>query len=234
VRRRLLDELRRARPDLDDAEEAIAAGRVFVNGSPVTNPSSMVTPGASVVVRPRTELRGSRKLAAALDALTVDPAARTCLDVGAAAGGFTTTLLDRGASRVYAVDVGHGQLRGSLRQDARVVNLESTNVADLDRHLVPDPISLVTVDVSYLSLTAAVAQLDRLEIEPGAELVGLVKPMFELRLSDAPTDAEGVRRALEEARRGVEAAGWEVRAAIASPVPGARGAMEGWVHATRD
>ena len=106
-----------------------------------------------------------------------------CLDLGAAAGGFTRVLLESGAARVYAVDAGFGQLLGSLRQDPRVVNLEATNVAALDTHLIPEPIEVVTIDVSYLALAAAVAQLDRITIVPGADLIGLVKPMFELRLA---------------------------------------------------
>ena len=111
-------------------------------------------------------LRGSAKLAAALDAFGIDVAGRLCLDVGASTGGFTSVLLERGAARVYAVDAGHGQLLGSLRQDARCVNLEATNVGDLTVALVPDVIDLVTVDVSYLALREAVRQLSALQLAP--------------------------------------------------------------------
>ena len=127
---------------------------------------------------------------------------------------------------MYAVDVGHGQLRGSLRQDPRVVNLEATNVADLDRTLVPDAIDVVVVDVSYLSLSAAVSQLHRVALAPGAALVGLVKPMFELRAATAPSDRDSLDAALAAASAGVAAAGWSVRGSINSPVTGARGARE--------
>ena len=156
-----------------------------------------------------------------------------CLDLGAAAGGFTRVLLEAGASRVYAVDAGFGQLLGSLRQDARVVNLEATNVARLDDRLVPDRIEVVTIDVSYLALAAAVAQLDRIVLAPNADLVGLVKPMFELRLATAPVDPALVDEATRRAAEGIETAGWRVVATMPSPVVGARGAVEALIHARR-
>lgn len=155
------------------------------------------------------------------------------LDVGAAAGGFTRVLLGAGARRVYAVDAGFGQLLGSLRQDSRVVNLEATNVAQLDADMVPEPIDVVTVDVSYLSLASAVCQLERVRIRPGAELVGLVKPMFELRLASAPTDSATARRAAEQAAAGLARCGWTLLHTVPSPVTGARGAVEMLLHAAR-
>ncbi len=156
-----------------------------------------------------------------------------CLDLGAAAGGFTRVLLEAGACRVYAVDAGFGQLLGSLRQDPRVVNLEATNVARVDQRLVPDQVEVVTVDVSYLALAAAVAQLDRIALAPGADLVGLVKPMFELRLAAAPVDPAVVDEATRRASEGIETAGWRVIATMPSPVVGARGAVEALIHARR-
>ncbi len=153
----------------------------------------------SDVARSRRELRGSAKLRAALDRFGVHVEGRVALDVGAAAGGFTTVLLERGAAKVYAVDAGHGQLLGSLRQDPRVVNLESTNIAELNDELVPDDIDLVTIDVSYLSLTQAVRQLRTVRLAEGADLVGLVKPMFELQLAAAPSEPAVLRQALDKA-----------------------------------
>jgi 23S rRNA (cytidine1920-2'-O)/16S rRNA (cytidine1409-2'-O)-methyltransferase len=178
-------------------------------------------------------LRGEAKLRAALSGFDVRVAGRVCLDLGAAAGGFSRVLLEAGATRVYAVDAGFGQLLGSLRQDPRVVNLEATNVAALDGRLIPDTIQLVTVDVSYLSLAAAVAQLDRIDIAGDAELIGLVKPMFELRLATAPSDLVTVEAATERAAAGIAAAGWRVIGAMASPVLGGRGAVEALIHARR-
>jgi len=178
-------------------------------------------------------LRGEAKLRAALAEFDVDVRGRTCLDVGAAAGGFTRVLLDEGAARVYAVDAGFGQLLGSLRQDPRVLNLEATNVSKLDVHLVPDAIDVVTVDVSYLALAAAVAQLGGIVLADGADLIGLVKPMFELRLPTAPTDQQTVAAAVERAAIGIAAAGWEVIGTMPSPVLGGRGAVEALLHARR-
>ena len=228
----LVKELARQRPDLDDPAAAIAAGLVLVDGRPVANPESRVAKGCSLVVRVEAPLRGEAKLRAALDRFGVVVAGRVALDAGAAAGGFTTVLLDRGATRVYAVDAGHGQLLGSLRQDPRVVNLEGTNLGSLDRSLVPDPVEVVTLDLSYLSLADAVVQLEAVDVA-GADLVALVKPMFELHLDHAPTDPESVDAAVAAARAGVEAAGWRVAGSMTSPVTGSRGAAEALLHAVR-
>ncbi len=170
---------------------------------------------------------------AALSGFGVLIAGRACLDLGAAAGGFTRVLLEAGASRVYAVDAGFGQLLGSLRQDPRVVNLEATNVAALDSRLIPEAIEVLTVDVSYLALAAAVAQLDRITIAADADLIGLVKPMFELRLATAPSDPGIVGAAIARASTGIVAAGWQVVGTMPSPVLGGRGAVEALVHARR-
>lgn len=182
----------------------------------------------------RGPLRGEAKLQAAINAFAIDVHGRIALDVGAAAGGFTTVLLRGGAARVYAVDAGHGQLLGSLRQDRRVVNLEATNVAQLDRRLIPDAIDVITIDVSYLSLSDAVAQLDGVRLRAGADLIGLVKPMFELRRATAPVDDDSVHAATDLAVTGIAAAGWHVLGRLRSPVLGARGAPEMLVHARRD
>jgi len=179
----------------------------------------------------RRELRGSLKLRAALDAFDVKVSSRVCLDIGASTGGFTTVLLERGAARVYAVDAGHGQLLGSLRQDPRVVNLEATNVGELDDERIPDVVDLVTADLSYLSLSDAVAELGRVAIARGADLIGLVKPMFELKRPTAPSDRESLDEAARVAVEGVAAADWMVLATIDSPVRGAKGAPELFLHA---
>lgn len=178
-------------------------------------------------------LRGEAKLRAALTEFGVQVTGRVCLDLGAAAGGFTRVLLESGAARVYAVDAGFGQLLGSLRQDERVVNLEATNVSVLDSQLIPEAIEAVTIDVSYLALAAAVAQLDRITIAPGADLIGLVKPMFELRLARAPVDPETVDAATARAVAGIAETGWEIVGVMPSPVLGGRGAVEALVHARR-
>jgi 23S rRNA (cytidine1920-2'-O)/16S rRNA (cytidine1409-2'-O)-methyltransferase len=232
-RRKLSAELARRRSDLPDPVELIAAGRVLVDGAVVANPDSMVSPGSAIVVDDPEPLRGTLKLGPALDRFGVDPAGRVCLDAGASAGGFTSTLLERGARRVYAVDVGYGQLLGSLRQNERVVNLERTNVADLDEKLVPDAIDLVTLDLGYLSLADGVPQLNGLAFAPGADLVALVKPMFELRLGEPPEERLALDEALKRASAGVESAGWRMTGSMDSPVRGGGGAAELFLHARR-
>ena len=218
-------------PDLD-VVATIRAGLVTVNGFPVRNPDSLVDARAVVAIRVPSSLQGERKLAAALETFRVAVAGRVAVDVGAAAGGFTRALLAAGARRVYAVDVGFGQLLGSLRQDPRVVTLERTNLAALSPALVPDPVGLVTIDVSYVSLAAAVPQLAGLAFQPGAELVALVKPMYELGLSHLPAPDEAPR-AVEVARGPIEALGWQVCGVMESPVRGHHGAVEFFLHARR-
>ena len=123
--------LQRRFPDLVDPSEAITNGRVLVDGAPITNPASRVRTDASLRVLSSEPLRGTRKLRATLESFDLTVCGAVALDLGAAAGGFTQALLDAGAARVYAVDVGSGQLRGHLRADARVVNLERTNISVL-------------------------------------------------------------------------------------------------------
>jgi 23S rRNA (cytidine1920-2'-O)/16S rRNA (cytidine1409-2'-O)-methyltransferase len=220
-------------PDRSDLGALIEAGSVFVDGRPITNIDARVPRDAVIQVRPDAPLRGSAKLEAALAAFTVPVDGRIALDAGAAAGGFTATLLAAGAARVYAVDAGHGQLRGSLRQDPRVVALERTNLGELDVTLVPDAIGVVTLDLSYLSLAGAVPQLERLRLAPDADLVALVKPMFELALAEPPSDPAEIVRAVDLARAAIDAGPWTVAATIESPVTGAHGAVEHLIHARR-
>jgi 23S rRNA (cytidine1920-2'-O)/16S rRNA (cytidine1409-2'-O)-methyltransferase len=231
----VVDHVHAARPDIDDPVAAIADRKLMVDGRIVTSVRALVPATASVVLRPSRALRGEDKLRAALNAFAVDVADRICLDIGAAAGGFTRVLLEHGAAKVIAVDVGFGQLRGSLRAHSRVVNLERTNVADLGR-AVPRcwDIEVITLDVSYLSVSDAVPQMEAVRISPTADLVALVKPMFELGLAEPPTDDRTLIRAVELARRGIERHGrWCVVAAMPSPVTGARGAREWLLHARR-
>jgi 23S rRNA (cytidine1920-2'-O)/16S rRNA (cytidine1409-2'-O)-methyltransferase len=229
--RKLGDEVVRAFPSIEDPNAAIRAGIVLVDGLIATNPESLVRPGASIALRRERPLRGQRKLAAALAAFAVDVGGRVALDAGAAAGGFTSALLDAGARRVYAVDAGFGQLLGSLRQDSRLVNLERTNLGELDASVVPDELEVVTLDLSYLALADAVPQLAGLRIARGCTLVALVKPQFELGLSMPPTEERVLADAVRRAIAGICGAGWQVTGSIRSPVAGSRGAIEFFVHA---
>jgi 23S rRNA (cytidine1920-2'-O)/16S rRNA (cytidine1409-2'-O)-methyltransferase len=231
--RKVIDVLARTHPHLQDPEDAIVRGFIRVGGSIVTNPASLVPETAGVAVHVPAALRGELKLRAALAAFDVDVRARVALDVGAAAGGFTRALLDAGARRVYAVDAGYGQLVGSLRQDPRVVNLERTNVSELERSRVPEDLDVVTLDLSYLSLACALPQLDRLGIDVKADLVALVKPMFELELAAPPTARRQLDEAVARAAAAARATGWAPVSSIESPVRGARGTVEYFLHARR-
>ena len=207
------------------------SGEVLVDGRTVTNPASMVRPGDPVVHRPPVALRGEAKLRPALLEFGIDVTGKVALDVGACTGGFTKVLLEAGASRVYAVDAGHGQLLGSLRQDPRVVNLEATNVGELTCANIPEPVEVISIDVSYLSLSAAIEQVGRVTIARDADLIGLIKPMFELRRATAPADDESLAAAVALATEGAISAGWRVVGTMRSPVTGRGGAIEYLLHA---
>jgi 23S rRNA (cytidine1920-2'-O)/16S rRNA (cytidine1409-2'-O)-methyltransferase len=232
--RALAKELARRYPELEAPAASIESGHVVVDGFVVTNPSSLVRIDASISFRRDESLRGEVKLRAALARFDVQVRSRIAVDLGAAAGGFTRALLEAGAARVYAVDAGHGQLLGSLRSDPRVVNLERTNVARLETRLVPDPIGLLTLDLSYLAVGRAVTQLSELHLLRGADALALVKPMFELGLAQPPTDERTLNEAVARAASGLAAERWNVIDTMRSPVRGSRGAIEFFVHARRE
>jgi 23S rRNA (cytidine1920-2'-O)/16S rRNA (cytidine1409-2'-O)-methyltransferase len=204
-----------------------------VDGRLVDNPRSLVREGARIELTREQPLRGEAKLRAALATFDVDVRGRVALDLGAAAGGFTRALLEAGAACVYAVDAGFGQLLGLLRQDPRVVVLERVNLGELDTRRVPEPVGVITIDLSYLAVSDAAPQLERIHIAPRADLVALVKPMFELGLASPPADPERLAAAVERATAGLEASGWSVLGSIPSPVTGAGGALELLLHARR-
>jgi len=231
--RKLRDELARAHPSISDPDAAIAGGAVVVDGRIVSNPASLVREGAAITLRIDESLRGEAKLKAALASFEIAVRGHIALDVGAAAGGFTRVLLDAGARRVYAVDAGYGQLLGSLRQDARVINLEATNVGELNVDIVPDEIDLVTLDLSYLALSDAVPQLETVRLAERAHAVALVKPQFELGLPEPPHDRAHLLEAVNKARDAFLACGWQRPEWIESPVRGRRGSIEFLLHATR-
>jgi 23S rRNA (cytidine1920-2'-O)/16S rRNA (cytidine1409-2'-O)-methyltransferase len=228
----LLTLLNRRFPQLDDPIVLIKEGAVLVNGVPAASPRTRVRTDAAVWIRRPRLLRGTIKLSRALTAFGVDAAGAVALDLGAAAGGFTQALLDAGAARVYAVDVGAGQLRGWLRADPRVINLERTNLASLGPHLIAEPASLLTIDLSYLSVAEAIGQVDRRLLTPSAQLIALVKPTFELRAPTLASHPRQVTAAIGAAARALEAHGWQVRAQLPSPILGAKGAIEVLLHAS--
>jgi 23S rRNA (cytidine1920-2'-O)/16S rRNA (cytidine1409-2'-O)-methyltransferase len=178
-------------PSRERARALIMAGEVRVNGRPLDKAGTLVPDDAACeLVGAGAELRyasrGGLKLEHALDAFGLDPSGRVCLDVGASTGGFTDVLLRRGAARVYAVDVGRGQLAWRLRADPRVVVMERTNARYLTA--LPEPIACAVCDVSFISLRLVLPPVAAL-LEPGAWVVALVKPQFEAGRAEADRGA---------------------------------------------
>jgi 23S rRNA (cytidine1920-2'-O)/16S rRNA (cytidine1409-2'-O)-methyltransferase len=230
----LLTLLQRRFPGLDDPARLIKEGAVLVNGVPAESPRSRVRADAAIRIRHPRLLRGTIKLAYALAAFDIDAAGAIALDLGAAAGGFTQALLDARAARVYAVDAGAGQLRGWLRADPRVINLERTNLARLGPHLITEPADLITMDLSYLSYLAiadAIGQVDRQMLAPTAQLIALVKPTFELHAATLADQPQQIAAAAETAARALEDHGWRILGQQPSPILGTKGAVEILLHA---
>jgi 23S rRNA (cytidine1920-2'-O)/16S rRNA (cytidine1409-2'-O)-methyltransferase len=185
---------------------------------------------------PRFVSRGGEKLDAALDRFTIDPVGVRALDAGASTGGFTDCLLQRGAARVVALDVGHGQLHERLRADPRVEVHERRNVRDLAPGDLGEPFPLVVADLSFISLRAVLPHLLD-QAAPGADLVLLVKPQFEAGRDEASRgrgvirDPEVWRRVLEEVVVALRGYGAAIMGAMPSPITGADGNVEFLVHA---
>ena len=214
------------------ARAAIEAGGVVADGRPVTKASELLTDDAvieAVAAHPWVG-RGALKLVHALDLWPVAVDGRVVLDVGASTGGFTEVCLARGAVRVYAVDVGRGQLHPKVAADPRVVSLEATDARDLTAVLVPEPPGLIVTDVSFISLAKALPAALALA-EPSADLVALVKPQFEVGRARVGkgglvTDPQAHADALAGVVAFLETAGWAVRGAADSPIEGGDGNRE--------
>jgi 23S rRNA (cytidine1920-2'-O)/16S rRNA (cytidine1409-2'-O)-methyltransferase len=174
--------------------------------------------------------RGGHKLAAGLDAFGIDPAGRACLDVGASTGGFTDVLLQRGAARVYALDVGRGQLAEALRSDPRVISMERTNARRMTATTIPEPVSLATIDVSFISLRLVIGPVATAFGPAGGDIVALVKPQFEAGRSQARggvvRDPAVHRAAIEGVVEAAAEAGLQPCDVIASPILGPEGNRE--------
>ncbi len=178
--------------------------------------------------------RGGVKLAGALDRFGIDPRDRICLDVGASTGGFTDCLLQRGATRVYALDVGSGQLHYRLRSDPRVVVMEKVNARSLAPGALPEPVSLAVVDVSFISLRLVLPPVAAL-LDPEADLLPLVKPQFEVGRREVGKggivrDPGLHRRVIAEILSAGEALGLKPRDVCLSPLPGTEGNREYFLH----
>jgi len=222
------------------AQAAIAAGLVVADGATVRKASEAIPETAAIEARaPHPWVsRGGLKLEAGLDAFGIDPSGLSCLDVGASTGGFTDVLLARGAARVAAIDVGRDQLHPRLRADPRVLSREGCDARALDLAALPFPVDLIVSDVSFVSLTIALAPvLD--QARAGTRLVALIKPQFEA--GRAALDRHGVvRDAAVRERVGadiaawVAARGWRVLGRAPSPITGGDGNHEELIGAVRE
>jgi 23S rRNA (cytidine1920-2'-O)/16S rRNA (cytidine1409-2'-O)-methyltransferase len=215
------------------AQALILAGKVRVAGETVRSPDRAVREDASIDVDadPGYASRGALKLAPALDRFGVDPGGRVCADIGASTGGFTDVLLRRGAARVYALDVGRGLLHWRLRQDPRVVVIERVNARELESF--PESVSLVVIDVSFISLTKVLPAVHR--AAPAAEVVALFKPQFEVGRAEVGKggivrDADLVARAVTRFREWCEGEGYRVAGEAPSEVAGTEGNREIFLH----
>lgn len=163
------------------AKTTIMSGLVFVNGQRADKPGMPVATNAAIEVRGDAlpfVSRGGFKLDKALKVFPVDPAGKVCIDCGASTGGFTDVLLQHGAARVYAVDVGYGQLAWKLRNDERVINLERTNLRYITEKQIPETVDIAVMDVSFISIKLVLPAVKRL-LKPDADLICLIKPQFE-------------------------------------------------------
>jgi 23S rRNA (cytidine1920-2'-O)/16S rRNA (cytidine1409-2'-O)-methyltransferase len=224
------------------AQALILAGQVYSDTRRVEKAGQQVPEDAPLSVKGQDHpwvSRGGLKLVKALDHFGVDPAGLVCLDVGASTGGFTDVLLTRGAARVYAVDVGHGQLAWKLRQEPRVVVLERTNARYLGAEQVPEPVDLVVCDASFIGLETLLPAPLALT-RPGAHLIALIKPQFEV--GKGRVGKGGVVRdpALhDEVCKRIEAwldglPGWSVLGLVESPITGPEGNREFLIAARRE
>ncbi len=215
------------------AQALVLAGNVFSGEKRLDKPGTPLKPDIPLEVRGRDHpwvSRGGLKLVHALEAFALSPAGAVCLDVGASTGGFTHVLLEHGAARVYAVDVGHGQLAWSLRQDERVIVLERTNARHLTADHIPEPIDWVVCDASFIGL-ATVLPASLALTKPGARLVTLIKPQFEAGREHVgkggvvrdPAVHQAVCRRVKE---WVEGQGWLVQGMVESPIKGPEGNVE--------
>ena len=215
------------------AQALILAGKVQVSGETERRPDRTVRDDEVITVdeTPSYASRGALKLGPALQKFGVDPSGRVCADIGASTGGFTDVLLRRGASKVYAIDVGRGLIHWRLRQDPRVVVIERTNARTLDSF--PEPVSLMVVDLSFISLEKVLPALR--QAGPSAEVVALFKPQFEVGRTEVGKggivrDANVIEAAVVRFRTWCDAHGYTVVAEAASEVAGAEGNREIFFH----
>ena len=219
------------------AKTTIMSGLVFVNGQRMDKPGTAIDPEAKIEVHGEAlpfVSRGGFKLDKALKVFPVDPAGKICIDCGASTGGFTDVLLQHDAAKVYAVDVGYGQLAWKLRTDERVVNLERCNLRYIDKEQIPDPIDLAVMDVSFISIRLVLPAVKQL-LKPGADYICLIKPQFEAGREEVGKKGvvrdEGVhKRVVQEILEFAESIGFSVQGLDFSPIKGPEGNIEYICH----
>lgn len=222
----------------EKAQAMIMAGEVLADEQKVDKAGHRVRPDATIRllgVQPKFVSRGGQKLEAALGHFGIDVSGKVCADIGSSTGGFTDCLLQRGAAKVYAVDVGAGQLHWSIRQDERVIVRERVNARYLTREILPEPLGFACCDVSFISATLILPVLAPL-LHPEASLVVLVKPQFEVGKGQVGKggivrDPELHRAAVDKVRQSLQGSGFGRIAETESPILGAEGNREFLLHA---
>ena len=219
------------------AKALIMAGNVLVDGRPAPKAGSLTDIEADIQLKEDDipfVSRGGVKLAAALDRFQISPADMIVMDIGCSTGGFTDCVLKRGAKKVYAVDVGYGQLDWSLRNDPRVVLLEKTNIRTLEKERMPELVDLMVIDVSFISLTQVLSRVHDFLHENG-DVIALIKPQFEVGRNEV--EKGGVIRdetkrlsAVQKISAFSDAAGFHVMGIYESPLPGQKGNREYFIH----
>lgn len=219
-------------PSREKAQRLIMAGEVFSGGTRLVKASQTFAGDTPLEVREPDRFvgRGGLKLDAALTHFGIDPSGWTCLDVGASTGGFTDCLLQRGAAKVYALDVGHGQLAWRIRNDPRVVVMEHCNARHLQPGDLPEKVRLAVADVSFISLTLVLPAVAGV-LTDGGMMVALIKPQFELSRAEVARggvvrDGGAQLRAVDKIRDFAAARGWNWAGMVESPITGADGNRE--------
>lgn len=222
----------------EKGQALIFAGQVLVNGQKIDKAGTLVPGDAEIRILGEQSPfvgRGGLKLDAALRAFAIDVNGKTAVDVGASTGGFTDCLLQRGAAKVYAVDVGYGQMAWKLRQDPRVVVIERTNIREMAPSLIPERAGIAVIDVSFISLDKVVPAVIQF-LEPDGMIVALIKPQFEAGKDQVGKggivrDEAARSGAVEKVRELFERSGFAVRGVIPSPITGQDGNVEFLIYA---
>ncbi len=217
----------------EKARALIIEGKVFVNGNKVEKPGSMVDENSEVTLCGETipyVSRGGLKLEHAIKHFNIDIKDKVAMDVGASTGGFTDCILQHGAKRVYAIDVGYGQIAWKLRTDPRVIAIERTNIRYMERERIPEPVDIATVDVSFISLKLVIPKVLEF-LKPDGEIVALIKPQFEVGKGEVEKGGivrskDKREKAVEDIKNFFESLSLKVIGVVESPIKGQKGNIE--------